>query len=120
MTVRISSYTRQADASKKIKTLENGDEQFFVIRINHNFADTYKAHWEMATHEHRNGYTSVLTIPTADYNGQTTLKTGRFNRKWLEKADLLLNNNIEKYFNLWNQEKYQELCNEIHTDIANM
>lgn len=118
--IRISSYTRQADANIKIKTLENGDEQFFVIRINHDFCNTYKAHWELATHEHRNGYTSVLTIPTADYNGQTTLKTGRFNRKWLEKAESVLTNNINKYFDIWQQEKYQELCNEIHKDIANI
>lgn len=31
----------------------------------------------------------------------------------------LKNNNVEKYFDLWTQEKYQELCNEIHNDINN-
>ena len=117
--IRISSYTRQADVNKKIKTLENGNEQYFIVRVNHNFANGYKAHWEMVTVEYRDGYKSTLSIPTADYNGQTFLKEGRFSRKWLEKAEKILENNVEKYFDLWTQEKYQELCNEIHNDINN-
>ena len=114
--IRITQWTRQAAQEKEIKTLDNGDKQLFVISINHS-GGQYRAHWEMATDEYKNGYKSRLTIPYADYNGQTVLKNGRFSRAQLEKADKQLADNLEKYFNLWAAGEYQQLCNEIHADF---
>ena len=56
----------------------------------------------------------------AEYNGQTTIKEARFNASKLQKLELVLQNNKEKYFDLWKQEKYQDLCNELHADFNNI
>lgn len=111
-----TKYTKKAEARILYKELDNGDEQFFVISIAHNNGQ-YRAHWELITQEHRGSYISTLSYPTADYNGQTIIKDGRFSLKYLEKADNIIRSNLIKYFELWKQGEYQQLCNEIHADI---
>ena len=75
--IKITEWTRKAYQKIEYNTLENGDKQYFVIQIDHDNG-RYKARWEMITEERRNGYLSTLSIPMAEYNGQTTLKDGRF------------------------------------------
>ena len=111
-----TKYTKKAEARILYKELDNGDEQFFVISITHDRGQ-YRAHWELITQEHRGSYISTLSYPTADYNGQTIIKDGRFSLKYLEKADNIIRSNLIKYFELWKQGEYQRLCNEIHADI---
>lgn len=117
--IKNNQWTREAWQELEIKTLENGDVQKFVISYSH-YNGCWKARWEMITDEYRDGYKSRLSIPMADYNGQTTIKEARFNASKLQKLDLVLQNNKEKYFDLWKQEKYQDLCNELHADFNNI
>lgn len=117
-------YTQYTHEAQQIRDIdadfnEDGDKRVFVIRILH-YNGRYLAKWEQQTQQIRDGYRSTLTIPTADYNGRTTLKDGRLSKAFLTKADTILGNNLDKYFNLWTAEKYQELCNEIHADFNGM
>lgn len=114
--INITQWTRKAQQERTIKTLDNGDTQLFCVSITHDRGQ-YRAHWEMATDQRRDGYKSRLTTPFADYNGQTVLKEGRFSRAQLERADKQLAENLEKYFSIWQACDYQGLCNEIHADF---
>lgn len=113
-----TQWTRKAEQRKEISRQEN-NVGFFVVSVSHSNGQ-YRAHWKKEIDEYKNGYKSTLSYPFADYNGQTRIKDGRFNIKYLEKIDKLLADNIDKYYQIWTQEKYQDLCNEIHSDIQNI
>lgn len=113
--IKITEYTRKAQQEREFETTEKG-KRLFVVSITHDRGQ-YCAHWELATDETRDGYTSRTTYPFTDYNGRTVLKDGRFSRKQLEQADLILAANLEKYYTLWQAGQYQDLCNEIHVDF---
>jgi len=115
--IRITQWTRKAQQEREIKTHENGDRDLFVISITHHDG-LWRASWEQCTDEYRTGYKSRLSCPCADYNGQTSLKIGRFSAKALEKYDAALAANFDKYYQLWQAGEYQALCNEIHADTA--
>ena len=115
--IKNTQWTREAWQEKEIKRLENGDVQKFIITVSH-YQGRWKARWEMITDEYRDGYKSRLSTPMAEYNGQTTIKEGRFSLNKLERAEKLLGENVDRYYDLWTQEKYQELCNQLHEDLT--
>ena len=114
--IRITEWTRESRAEKEIETQENGDKKIFELYVSHRNGQ-YRAHWGQVIDQFKDGYKSRLSIPFADYNGQTTIKDARFSRKWLENADKVIQNNLQVYFELWQAEKYQELCNRLHSDL---
>lgn len=115
--IKITEWTREARTEIEIKTRDNGDKEIFELYFSHHNGQ-YRAHWGQVVDEYRQGYKSRLSIPYADYNGQTVIKNGRFNRKYLEKADKALEENKAKYFELWQAERHQDLCNELHKDLG--
>ena len=114
--IKNNQYTREAWQEIENKILENGDIQKFIVKYYH-YNGFWCAGWELITEQKRNGYMSRLSIPTADYNGRTRIQAGRFSASKLQKLESVLYNNKDKYFNLWQQGKYQELCNELHADF---
>lgn len=118
--IKITQWTREASASRTIKEYETErghNADVFYVQIRHSNGQ-WRAFWGMETNETRDGYTSRLSYPFADYNGQTIIKTGRFNAKTLEKMDAVLAANLDKYYEQWQAGEYRALCNEIHADTA--
>lgn len=116
--IHYTQYTHDAEQRKQYKT-DGNKLYYFVVRISH-YNGRYSAIWKQEIDEIKDGYKTTTSMPFADYNGRTTLKDGRLSKVFLTKADTILENNMDKYFDLWTAEKYQELCNEIHADFNNM
>lgn len=117
--IKITQYTRRAEARKLYAQDDQRNNLYFSIAITHSNG-FYSCIWQQQTEELRTGYSSIITRPFDLCNGRTTLQGRRFSRGYLEKADKILAENLEKYFSIWKQEDYQRLCNEIHSDFANL
>ena len=114
-----NKWTRRAEQRMEYATDSEQNKHFLSVRISHNNG-RFIAVWTQEIDEYKNGYKSTLSRPFDDCNGRITIKDARFNLKWLEKADKLLADNLQKYFNIWNNGQYQELANTLYNDFNNL
>lgn len=117
--IKITQYTRASEHAHNIKTFDNGNIERFFLSISHNNG-TYYASWKRETIEHKDGYNTTTYKPFDEDSGRVAIKSGRFSRAFLEKCDKFIADNLQKYYELWQQGEYMQLANELYNNINNL
>lgn len=112
--LNITKYSRTAKQDKYITTNEQGKQVYFTLDIHH--SDGF--YWATWSRETRQGMWHEFAPYDKD-SGRTTFREypKRFSKSHLEKCDKMLEQNLDKYYKLWQAEQYQELANELHSDF---
>lgn len=115
MSISITKYNRKSENKYFIRDVDNGKQYFAVILYGD--AGRYWVCWQRQTVEIRNDFISTMFTPFDDENGRGDIKYARFSKSFLEKCDKVIENNMEKYYNLWANQTNHDLFMALYNDL---